>query len=397
MPLLPDKKQKQETITEAQTEIKELPVSEKNSETQDTVKQKESPEETIDPKRGNADKTKIEEPKGNSQTQDTANKKESPEEIIDPKRGNADKTKIEEPKVNSQTQDTENKKELSEEKIDTKRGNADKTKIEEPKGNSQTQETANKKESPEETIDPKRGNAEKAKIEEPKGNTQTQATANKKELPEEIIEDKNKNTEKSETEETVEDSLNEPIHGFGHRNSKRRKPGRTLLLVVLFLLLCTVLGLGIVYFMYPKIVETYAEQLHLITCKPKINIETEPIPANEEIKTPESKDENTENTKNILDSTGLTKENTTLSQNETTTVLPQTITRTENYYIILGSFQSRRNAQTFLKEKQKEYNNVVDLGKGQNSELYLIGIGPYTKTDAEKQIQNNIKGWILKK
>jgi nucleoid DNA-binding protein/cell division septation protein DedD len=190
----------------------------------------------------------------------------------------------------------------------------------------------------------------------------------------------------SETEENEEDSLPEIISGFGHKTVRRQKPGSTLLLVVLFLLLCTVLGIGITYFMYPKIVETYAEQLHLISCTPKI-IEQEQTSENgqkEETNPPAEK------TENIAVPTPPVKENTgQYSSNE--------VIATEKYYVILGSFQDKNNAQIFLTKKQKEYTNVVDLGKGQNSELYLIGIGPYTKTEAEKLIQNDVKGWVLKK
>ncbi|MDR2409378.1 MAG: SPOR domain-containing protein [Bacteroidales bacterium] len=200
-----------------------------------------------------------------------------------------------------------------------------------------------------------------------------------------------------ESEDAEDDFLDEPIIGFGNKNIKKRSPGRTLLLVILFLLLCTALGIGITYFMYPEIVETYAEQLHLITCKHKINTAT-----TEQIKETTVKDEETTQANDIPSPSTPTKDNTeTSSEDKTTVTLPveqnQINVPAGNYYVILGGFQSKENAQTFLKQKQKEYTNTVDLGKGQTSGLYLIGIGPYTKTEAENQIQNGIKGWILKK
>ncbi|MDR0604383.1 MAG: SPOR domain-containing protein [Bacteroidales bacterium] len=197
-----------------------------------------------------------------------------------------------------------------------------------------------------------------------------------------------------DNEDTEDDVLDEPIIGFGNKNIKKRKPGRTLLLVVLFLLLCTALGIGITYFMYPEFVETYAEQLHLITCKHKITPQ--------QIKDTQGLDEKTTQPNDKSSPASPTKENTkSVTEDKTAVTSPverkQTIVPAENYYVVLGSFQSKENAQTFLKQKQKEYTNALDLGKGKTSSLYLIGIGPYTKTEAENQIQNGIKGWILKK
>jgi cell division septation protein DedD/nucleoid DNA-binding protein len=197
------------------------------------------------------------------------------------------------------------------------------------------------------------------------------------------------NTGMPENEDAEDDYLEEPIIGFGNKKIKRRNPAQKLLLVILFLLLCTTLGIGITYFMYPEIVETYAEQLHLITCNSKINKEQGKISETEQIKD-----------KPLLPAqTG--KDTGKSSENKPIVTLPakqkQTNIPAGNYYVILGSFQSKENARTFLKQKQKEYSNALDLGKGQTSNLYLIGIGPYTRTEAEKQIQNGIKGWILKK
>jgi cell division septation protein DedD/nucleoid DNA-binding protein len=203
--------------------------------------------------------------------------------------------------------------------------------------------------------------------------------------------------DKLENEDTEDDYLEEPIIRFGNKSIKKRSPGRTLLLVILFLLLCTALGIGITYFMYPEFVETYAEQLHLITCNHKINT-AKP----EQIKETTGEDEKTTQSKDKPVPSIPIKENTeSFSEDKTTVTLPAEQKTTNipvgNYYVVLGSFQSKENAQTFLKQKQKEYTNTVDLGKGQTSGLYLVGIGPYTKTEAENQIRKGIKGWILKK
>ena len=64
----------------------------------------------------------------------------------------------------------------------------------------------------------------------------------------------------------------------------------------------------------------------------------------------------------------------------------------------MGSFQDEENANNYLKEKRSEYTNVVNLGKGRTSNLILIGIGPYSKEEAQQMITNQkIKGWLLQK
>ena len=67
------------------------------------------------------------------------------------------------------------------------------------------------------------------------------------------------------------------------------------------------------------------------------------------------------------------------------------------YYIVIGSFKSEENALRFMREKQQQYTNIVNLGMGQSSRLYQIGVGPYSEQEAQQAIKGGIKGWILKK
>lgn len=67
------------------------------------------------------------------------------------------------------------------------------------------------------------------------------------------------------------------------------------------------------------------------------------------------------------------------------------------YYIVIGSFQNEENAKAFF-ESNQQYDNICNLGQGRTSQLYLIGVGPYSKQEAQDKINNKeIKGWILKK
>jgi hypothetical protein len=49
-----------------------------------------------------------------------------------------------------------------------------------------------------------------------------------------------------------------------------------------------------------------------------------------------------------------------------------------------------------VKQKQADYNNVVNLGAG-NSGYYVVGIGPYSKEDADNKRKDIPNAWVLKK
>ena len=70
----------------------------------------------------------------------------------------------------------------------------------------------------------------------------------------------------------------------------------------------------------------------------------------------------------------------------------------KGFFVVLGSFQDEENAENYLKEKQVEYPNAMNLGRGKTSKLILIGIGPYAKEEAQQLITNHkVKGWLLQK
>ncbi len=106
----------------------------------------------------------------------------------------------------------------------------------------------------------------------------------------------------------------------------------------------------------------------------------------------------------------ITTERTTVVISDTSTYTESILiendsyTETQDYeakegaYIVIGSFKQEENAIAFLQQKQTIYHNVVSLGQGKTSHMWLIAIGPYEMKEAQQYLkENNINGWILKK
>lgn len=88
-----------------------------------------------------------------------------------------------------------------------------------------------------------------------------------------------------------------------------------------------------------------------------------------------------------------------IAQEEANEALDINISHTKgNTYIVLGSFKEESNAKEYFQSLQSKYDNASELGKGKSSGLWLIGIGPYEREEAERVLrENQLKGWILKK
>jgi nucleoid DNA-binding protein len=181
----------------------------------------------------------------------------------------------------------------------------------------------------------------------------------------------------------------EPVDYQEMENNIPKKPKckPNNLLIFLFLTLGIVLAAGIICYLYPEEVNAYTKKIPYLFKKEQKQIieENQSIPALE--------DEEDENIQiEFIQQIDL-QENTIKEKPKQ--AMPVLI---ENYYVVIGSFRSEENAQNFVNQQQKEFSNVVNLGKGKTSDLYMIGIGPYTKTDAETQIRNGKPGWwMLKK
>ena len=74
------------------------------------------------------------------------------------------------------------------------------------------------------------------------------------------------------------------------------------------------------------------------------------------------------------------------------------VLKSGNYYIVLGCFREHANAVRLINTKKKEYSNVMYLGVGVKSGLYMVGLGPYeTREEANNLIKKGIAGWVLTK
>ena len=86
------------------------------------------------------------------------------------------------------------------------------------------------------------------------------------------------------------------------------------------------------------------------------------------------------------------------TKEEAPPLIKEKTTAKGNVFIVLGSFKDEKNANDFMRTLQSKHANAVDLGKGDKSGLWMIGIGPYELPKAQKVLkENKLNGWILKK
>ena len=199
---------------------------------------------------------------------------------------------------------------------------------------------------------------------------------------------------------SLENSTNTSEEIVENASEKTQKPKRRRsgLLIFLFSILFIVLGLGIVCFLYPENVKTYTEELQSFIFKDK------QTPSVKEM----LKEVITENDDAEMGKDYFQTETIQLYDNQEDIIKeedlqPAPIAKKEptvqsgGYYVIIGSFKSEKNAQNFVNQKQNEYSNIVNLGKGQSSDLYLIGLGPYSKQEAENKRKEIPHSWIFVK
>ena len=67
---------------------------------------------------------------------------------------------------------------------------------------------------------------------------------------------------------------------------------------------------------------------------------------------------------------------------------------TTGYYVVLGSFKEKINAEKFFSKLQKQYANMVAIN---DNSLYLVGLGPYAaREEASLRKPADMKYWILR-
>jgi len=187
------------------------------------------------------------------------------------------------------------------------------------------------------------------------------------ELPKAVVVEK-------EEEKEVEMEAEEP-------QPEKKKKKRVGLWIFLILLLLCGLFVGVVYFAFP---DTF------------VNYKGKAVELFEDVKAKFTKNDavideviDTENTI-IEDEQPDIEPQTPTSEPETSPVSIET----GNYYVIIGSFRESTNADDFLKQKQSEYSNVVNLGMGKSG-YYLIGIGGYSKEEAENKRNEIPNAWVF--
>ena len=203
-------------------------------------------------------------------------------------------------------------------------------------------------------------------------------------------------------ENEVETNEDEP------KKTKKRRPVLIILITLLILAFCSMLAVGITYYFYPQTLQNNCETLYVFIQDKIIGTETQ-TEENDTITTENSLSEEniitTEDqyiqpelayTENISDEEQAEIAKSPV-ENTPVTETPKQDVVTGNYYVVIGSFKESANAEAFLTMKKSEYSNAVNLGLGKTSQLYIIAIGPYSKTEAEQQIKNGVNGWLLKK
>ncbi len=180
--------------------------------------------------------------------------------------------------------------------------------------------------------------------------------------------------------------------------NKRRGKGAVVWYAFLIVFLVAIVGIGIYAALYTQefIVikdKAVSEICQRFTSNDKETLAIEPvkdtIPADEAIVE--------ENIEKVPSQTNSVEENQNFPIEEVT-VTTNTVAASGNTYIVLGSFKSEENAKTFLQQKQNEYPNALQLGQGNKSGLWMVGIGPYEKEEAQRFLkENKINGWILRK
>ena len=197
---------------------------------------------------------------------------------------------------------------------------------------------------------------------------------------------------KSETVKTlVELEELEELEKTEEKPKPKRK--RIGLLTFLFSVLFILLGLGIFCFLYPETVKDYTNKLQSFLFKSE---EEQPEKKIEDVSTVNEVEDDEVLTQQTEFQEDTIKEEPKSEPKSEPTTPKETLISTGNYYVIIGSFRSENNAQNFLNQKQNEFPNIVNLGKG-SSDLYMIGIGPYSQEDAKNKQKEMPTTWVFVK
>ena len=192
------------------------------------------------------------------------------------------------------------------------------------------------------------------------------------------------------------------------KKTKRRRPVLIILVTLLILAFCGVLAIGITYHFYPQTLQNHCETLYTFI-QDKADAfgiqgeTTDKIENSSEDDIFSLEDQYIQPDVIYTENISGGEQPEIIGGEATTTITPaqetpkQDVVKTGSYYVVMGSFKEIANAEDFEAMKKLEYPNVVNLGLGIKSQLYMIAIGPYSQAEAEQQVKNITNGWVLKK
>ena len=159
--------------------------------------------------------------------------------------------------------------------------------------------------------------------------------------------------------------------------------------IFLILVLSCGIFVGVVYFAFPKTFGVYKDKA--LECYDSLKVKisknnTAPLESIEDTETIDNEEQTIESgsIENLVEPV----------QEQTQSV--STVQSENHYYVVIGSFRESANADNFLKEKQATYGNAVNLGMGKSG-YYMVGIGPYSKQEAETKQKEIPNTWVFKK
>lgn len=195
-----------------------------------------------------------------------------------------------------------------------------------------------------------------------------------------------KNAEKNIVNESVEDDsaageniVNENIvneNDVKDESRPKRHVGRTIFYILLILLLLCVIAMGVFALLRP--VEFVEKKDY---CLSKITEWFHPAADTATVVVGEVPDD----VYDLDDDLTVEVPDDTLEP-ETDTIAP-VVPDDANCYVIIGGFGNSANADNLVRSLKGKYPNVCNLGLNQKGTLTMVGIGPYTRAEAETRVQ----------
>ena len=167
----------------------------------------------------------------------------------------------------------------------------------------------------------------------------------------------------------------------------KRHVGRTIFYILLILLLLCIIAMGVYALFRPvEFVEKKDYCVSKVTSLFHSSSDTVKI-------APESQE-------NVL-SESYVDETEPVPEDTAVVTAPAEPEETANCYIIIGGFGNSANADNLVRQLKGKYPNVSNLGLNERGTLTMVGVGPYSRSEAEAKVtelSTQYKDcWILEK